>query len=201
VKLISPFFLVISLYSCNNATLNNTHEGDSVGKKNIDSNLSSIHTSLSDTTKIDGDQELRDMFNEYVARYKKRYTIDSGFVFGVDTFHLQLTHYCLNDSAIKVPRQYVYMYKLDNFVTHNFATTLRLDKNNRIIVQKTVTKEDFGKLIDKDLRELGTLRYPSMRLENDSIGLDYSISIPLTDVGIGVTMMIDRDGGISYRNH
>ncbi len=202
MKLIfSIFFLMISLYACNNSSVNDTPIGDSANKTGKDSNVSAVHTRLSDTAKNDGNQELADMYNEYVARYTKPCIIDSGFIFGIDTFQLRLKHYCLMDSAIKVPKQYVYMYKLDSFVTHNFVTTVRLDKNSKTILQRTVYKKDFEKLLYQQLKEYGTLRCPSMKLVNDSIELDYSISIPLTDVGIGITMVINRDGAIAYKNH
>jgi hypothetical protein len=140
-------------------------------------------------------------FNEYVAQYKNPCLIDSVFTIGADTFKLHLKHYCLMDSAIKVPKKYVDMYKLDSFVTHNFVTTVRLDKNNKTILQRTVYKKDFEKFLYPQLKEYGALFCPSMHLLNDTIELDYSISIPLTDVGIGVTMVINRDGTIAYKNH
>jgi len=56
-------------------------------------------------------------------------------------------------------------------------------------------------LLDQQLQEYGALLCPLMELVNESIELDYSISIPLTDAGIGVTMVINCDGGIGYKNH
>lgn len=44
----------------------------------------------------------------------------------------------------------------------------------------------------------GALFYSGFKLLNDSIELHYSISIPLTDVGIGVVIRLDRDGRIVY---
>ncbi|MHA4810911.1 hypothetical protein ACX0G9_22580 [Flavitalea flava] len=98
-------------------------------------------------------------------------------------------------------KAYVYMYKLDSFVTHNFVTQVRLDKNNKTILQRTIYKEDFEKFLDSPLKDYATLRCPSLAISNGSIELDYSISIPLTDVGVGMTMMIKNDGTISYQNH
>jgi len=36
--------------------------------------------------------------------------------------------------------------------------------------------------------------YPSFKLGNDSILIHYSISIPVTDVGIGVAIEFDKQG-------
>jgi hypothetical protein len=88
------------------------------------------------------------------------------------------------------------MYKLDSYVTHNFATDIKLDKNNSTILQKTIYKRDFNKFLRLQLRDYGALLCPEMSLSNDTIQLGYSISIPLTDVGIGLTMGIDHNGHI-----
>jgi hypothetical protein len=40
-----------------------------------------------------------------------------------------------------------------------------------------------------------------MQLVNDTIELHFSISIPLTDVGIGVKAIIDHNGKITYTDH
>lgn len=141
---------------------------------------------------------LNDLYNDYISYYTRPCMLDSSFVLGTDIFHLQYKHICLMDSAITLPRKYVSLYKLDSFVTHNFITQVRLEKNDKIILQKTVYKKDFNSLIDSSLKEFATLRYPFLRVGDSSITLDYSISIPLTDVGMGVRMVIDGKGKVLY---
>jgi hypothetical protein len=51
------------------------------------------------------------------------------------------------------------------------------------------------------LKEYGVLFCPEINLSEDTIQLDYSISIPLTDVGAGVEMIINRDGSVVYKEH
>ena len=104
------------------------------------------------------------------------------------------------DSAIKVPKNYVDIYKLDSFVTHNFVTILRLEKNNKTIIQRRVYKRDFEKFLFQQLKKYGALLCPSLDLSNGTIDLDYSISIPLTDIGTGI-MILNRDGTIVYKDH
>ena len=144
--------------------------------------------------------DLTDIFNEYVARYKTPCLIDSAFRVGADRFIVHLKHYCLMDSGITVPHKYVGMYKLDHFVTHNFATQVQVERNDSIILRKTVYKKDFDMFLYPELKDYGALRCPAMAIKNDNIELHYSISIPLTDVGIGATAAIDRDGNVTYKD-
>jgi hypothetical protein len=211
MKLITSILAVIILLSaCNNGAIKDTHASESVAdsqvKKVYNSGIKDTTTRIKhdhhgDTTDDSPGGDIASNFNEYVARYKNPCLIDSVFNIGPDTFKLHLKHYCLMDSAIDVPEKYVYMYKLDSFVTHNFATIVRIEKNNRTILQRTVYKKDFEKFLYPQLKEYGALFCPSMNLLHDTIELDYSISIPLTDVGVGVTMIIKSDGTIAYENH
>lgn len=200
LKLKSIVFMIFlfACCSCRNATTDKTREGDSVMAKTAASRVNGVRAASRDTGMEGADGNVTDVYNDYVSEYEKRHTIDTGFAVGADSFRLQLTHYCLHDSAIKVPREYVYMYGLDSFVTHNFATTVRLDRNNRTILQRIVHKEDFDALLDKGLKKYSALLYPEMGVVKDSVYLYYSISVPLTDVGIGVHMVVDRAGGITY---
>jgi hypothetical protein len=47
----------------------------------------------------------------------------------------------------------------------------------------------------------GVLLYPEVRKENGRIFIDYSISIPLTDVGMPVNVELKADGVIIYSTH
>ena len=189
LKLISALSLMILAWSCNNS-----RPDDHVPIK--DSNANEVKRSTADTGT---NQELAGIYNDYVGRYKKPCIVDSVFSSGADTFKLHLRHYCLKDSAIKVPKKYVQIYKLDSFVTHNFATEIKLDRNNNTVFQGTVYKKDFDKYLYPQLKEYGALFCPEVNLSKDTIELDYSISIPLTDVGAGVTMILNRDGSVVYR--
>jgi hypothetical protein len=144
--------------------------------------------------------ELTNLFNEYVKRYATPVSLDSVFTLGGETFHLHVKHYCLMDSALVVPGGYVYLYKLDSFVTHNFVSQVRLDKNGKTIYSGMVNKKDFEKFLEFPLRKYGALLSPQIHIGNGEIDLDYNISIPLTDVGVGVTVVMDRNGGVDYNN-
>jgi len=206
MKLIFSFLiLMIFLSACNNSAVKDTHSTGSVSDSKVsaikDTTTRVKHDLHEDTAEENPGGDLTSIYNEYVDHYKKPCKIDSVFTFGADTFQMHLKHYCLMDSAIKVPKKYVHMYKLDSFVTHNFATVIRLDKNSKTIFKRTVYKNDFEKFLYPQLKEYGALLCPEMNLSNNTIELDYSISIPLTDVGVGVAMVMNPDGTITYKNH
>jgi len=151
-----------------------------------------------DTADYNPEPSLSSIYNDYVAGYQKSLVIDSVFKMENDTFHLHLKHYCLMDSAVTLPGKYVEMYKLDSFVTHNFVTDLKLEKNNHTLLRMTIRKKDFDPRLYTALRDYGVLYAPSLAIVKGNIQLDYSISIPLTDVGVGVTAVIHQNGDILF---
>jgi hypothetical protein len=48
--------------------------------------------------------------------------------------------------------------------------------------------------LDTPLNKYATLLYPTLKLNNDSIQIHYNISIPVTDVGIGIKINFDKKG-------
>ncbi|HEX9502996.1 MAG TPA: hypothetical protein VF974_01575 [Patescibacteria group bacterium] len=207
---------VIFLSACNNnsvkdgearnATIDSLREKP-VYKPNKDSNTLARsghkdtvlpHDAIDDENPSD---DLLTILKQCTDRYTHPVLIDSTYIIGGDTFHIHLKHYCLRDSGIVIPKSYVYMYKLDSFVTHNFVSMIRLDKNSQTILQKTIYKKDFEQFLDRSLQKYGALLLPYIYLENNTIKVGYSISVPLTDVGIGVSMLVNRDGSIVFKGH
>jgi len=144
--------------------------------------------------------DLQSIFNDYIGTYKKPCVIDTAFSIGTDRYTFHAEHECLMDSGITVPKDYVYMYKLDSFVTHNFLTHVRLAKNDKSIVEKTIYKKNFDSVLRPDLKRYAVLFCPYFLLKDNRILLHYSVSIPLTDVGIGAYADMDGKGNIVFRN-
>ena len=97
------------------------------------------------------------------------------------------------DSGLIIPAKYSFDTHKD-FVTHNFKSELILLLDKDTLFKKQITKGTFDKLLYSDLRDYATLLYPDFYIKNDSIEIHYSISIPVTDVGIGVTIKFDKKG-------
>ena len=197
-------------WGCNNNAVKNTTNRDS----SVDTQVMQIYPRRhnNDTitrikTKRDGDSSqkspednLSSIFDDYVATYTcTPCLIDSTFTIGNDIYRMHLKHFCLMDSAIKVPQSYIYMYKLDSFVTHNFVTIVSLSRNRHEIFKGRIQKKNFEKLLYPELVDYGVLRCPSMKMTIGFLILVYSISIPLTDVGIGVKALLDSNGNVTYK--
>jgi hypothetical protein len=144
------------------------------------------------------DQELDDIVKEYIKQYQNPLTVDSVLVIGNDSFRINFRHYCLMDSAINVPGKYTEVYGLPNFITHNFVSSVKVEKNGTGILDTMIYKKDFNRFIDDNLKQYGVLLYPVLKLGNGIIQINYSISIPLTDVGTGVSARISKEGILSF---
>ena len=143
---------------------------------------------------------LAEIYKECIDRYTHPKVIDTVFKMGGDSYRLRLHHYCLMDSGIHVPKYYTKLFHLDSFVTHNFATDITLYRGDHEILRRTIVKKDFNQLLFPQLKSYAILFPPDLRLRRDSIILGYSISIPLTDVGVGLSAVIDGQGSILFED-
>lgn len=197
-KLIIRLFYFSILYlSCKNTDNSASIMQDSA-RSAVKNDTQALQSKSADNGKNGEDEDMDKIISNYIKKYKTPFLFDSIYAIGNDSFDVSLTHYCLMDSAIKIPKRYLRVYNLDSFITHNFETALKVKKNGKMLLDKKITKNDFGKYLYPDLKNYGVLFYPEIRLDGSSFNIDYSISIPLTDVGIGIIMKIDKDGKIDY---
>lgn len=147
------------------------------------------------------DEELTAIVADYKKMESQLWVVDSSFVLGTDTLKIALRHAPVTDSVLVIPVKYVSMYKLDSFITHYFNTIVEVKKNNKTIFKRTISKNDFQKYLEPSLRSYGALLYPQLKRVSGQIMINYSISIPLTDVGIGVSALIDNDGEIEFKQN
>ena len=115
-----------------------------------------------------------------------------------DTIYSSLKYYCLKDSAIEVPSKFVYEND-SNFITHNFETEILLVKNSDTIYHKKIDKIFFNKLLSDELKKYANIMDPteySMKfdLKNNNMVYNFSITIPITDIGAGVKLFVNLDG-------
>ncbi|MFN5475869.1 MAG: hypothetical protein ACK484_04705, partial [Sphingobacteriales bacterium] len=71
---------------------------------------------------------------------------------------------------------------------------LILRKGRDTIAAFIVGAEDFRSFADSTLSAFGVLSYPDILVQNDTIKLGYSLSIPVSDVGKHVTLYLSLDG-------
>jgi len=145
--------------------------------------------------KDDGEPSLTQILDDLRESYKDTTKIDTTFLLnGIDTVTVELRHYCTYDYKINLPVRYRRMYNLSSFQTHDFISALEFRLNSKVIFNGFIKKEDFKNLLDNELRKYGVLLYPNLEVADNGIAIQYSISVPLSDVGKGFTVEIDTLG-------
>jgi hypothetical protein len=147
-----------------------------------------------DTAEVEEDQS--DWRQELINEYSREILIDTTITATGKTYKVLLRHYCTWDSGIIVPAKYNFDTNKD-FRTHNFQSELTLIENGDTAFKKIITKADFNPLLYTELKSYATLYHPVFEIQNDSIRVFYSISIPVTDVGIGAAIKLDSKGNFS----
>lgn len=178
------FFILITssllVVSCN------TESKDSP-EKGTDS-ASSSNSKFQDTSDTD---ELSRIMSEFINLYSTPIIIDTQLELEKDRFEIILKHVCLFDSSIHLSKKYLQNFYIDTFMTHNFESTLRVIMNGKEIINTKIKKTQFKDYLDKSLMRYGVLLYPTIGTDGMKIPyIDYSISIPLTDVGMPVRAKI-----------
>ena len=139
--------------------------------------------------------ETIDQYNKYLSEGSG---LDTVITLGLDSFNIILKHYSRNDSSISVPTQYVGIYGIEQFVSSAFQSHLIVLKNGKPFINKKIEKKDFNFLLDESLQKFGVLLYPYISICNNKIEIHYSITIPLTDVGVNVKLVLLNDGTLAF---
>lgn len=190
------FCLLIFLSSCQNKT---KPEEKVVDNFDTDTNTNEEYTLDSlEEEEPPYEKLVRDAYDKFVKSYHTTLTIDSLFIIEKDTFHFVSTYSCMLNEKLVIPKRY-YTESIDtitqDFITHPFVLKVKVHKNGQPYIDKEFTKEYFS----KELRgyggaeEYGVLLFPELRREERDLLIFFSISIPATDVGVGVgdTLRLD----------
>ena len=155
------------------------------------------------------DLNLPQLQSEERERLKKEYdkikVIDSTFISDKDTLHFHLKYYCLKDSNLVIPKFYDTDNKIPKeFITHPFVADISLKNNGHTVLNKQFKASDFAPFFEDNfggnLKKYGSLLPFQLSKENkdkNRILLTFSYSIPVTDLGIGLYLIIYRNG--SYK--
>ena len=142
---------------------------------------------------MDQEESEPDYRKEYIATYTEKYLVDTSFKQEGKLFRIVLNHFCTMDSGLIIPAKYNWDIQTD-FVTHNFESELTLLEDVDTVFQRQIVKSDFDAILHQELRQYAILQAPRIELIRDSILVHYSISIPVTDVGIAVKIKFDKTG-------
>jgi hypothetical protein len=179
------YFILSTLVSCSS--------GSQKARTTADTSKSVATTDTSLQEEFNNDEDFR---QEFISLYQKPILIDTSFLEDGKNYEVIFHHFSTMDSGLVVPA----MYNLDtnkDFVTHNFASDLIVLSDKNIVFKKHITKSTFGNLLDTletPLKQYATLLYPDLYFKNDSIEIRYSISIPVTDIGMPASIKFDKKG-------
>jgi hypothetical protein len=181
---VSLYFIILTLLSCSSGSQKTNTQVDTT--KSV---------SKTDTTQQDDEEEI-DFRKEFISLYQKPVLIDTFFFDNGKKYEVMFHHFSTMDNGLLVPAKYNFDTNKD-FTTHNFVSDLTVLSDKDTVFKKHIIKAIFNSILDTldtPLNKYATLLYPTLHLKNDSIQIHYSISIPVTDVGIGVNITFDKKG-------
>jgi hypothetical protein len=200
--------LLIAMGICTSCNSNsNKKSADSSNKVNdtskvaADAKQKAIDAQMAEGVRPDSEEETPTPTDER-KRLSKTYDevkkIDTILKVGNDSLHLKVKYYCVKDSSLVIPKQYVFGEKPPkDFTTHDFASDIVITQNEQIIFNKTIRKSSFTSVITDQLKKYGILMMPylsSSSGDKKQVILDYSISIPGSEIGTGVSLIINKKG-------
>ncbi len=138
--------------------------------------------------------ELSQVMADYEKSTRDTLKVDTTLQRGSRSVHISFRHYALNDSALHIPDRYTELYKIKDYVTHNFVSSLTIVSDGVKVLDTVIRKELFNYRLQPVLKEYAVLFAPNVYFREDGIKLQYSISIPLTDVGEGHVLLCSYTG-------
>jgi hypothetical protein len=181
-----PFYVIsVMLCSCSSKPTQSAGNTETI-----------TQTNMPDTTRQENEADEIDFRKEFISLYKQPVYIDTSFVEDGKNYKIIFHHFCTMDNALVVPAKYNFDTNKD-FTTHNFASDLIFLSDKDTLFKKNIEKTTFNCILDTldtPLKKYATLLYPTLNFKNDSIQINYSISIPVTDVGIAVDIKFDKKG-------
>lgn len=141
-------------------------------------------------------EEVKEQFEQYYE--KTEVLVDSIKIKG-QLYKLKLNHYCLFDTLI-VPAEYNWSENPQDYLVHNFASEILLTRDGDIVLDTIMKKDFFRDILNEGLLEytvlIPSLYYMGFDKGEKTFKINYSISIPATDIGTGVILYVGVDGSI-----
>nr|WP_294950451.1 hypothetical protein [uncultured Mucilaginibacter sp.] len=196
---IIAFFIIALLVSCGNnvkETSRDVTNSDTVKPAmNVKVASDSIGPASDDIPPSQAEERKR-----LETTYDNIQVIDSVFDNGKERISLRVKYYCLKDSDIVIPKRYYDAENPTDFITHPFVSDILLINGRDTVLNKQFTAKDFQPFF-KDpfvgaLKKYGGLLAPSISgtSTRDNFIVYYSLSIPVTDLGIPVKIIIQKNG-------
>ena len=138
------------------------------------------------------------MREQYVLNYNKPENFESQLK-GSNGENVKVIgkYYCLFDNGILVPGKYNLDDTTKTFKTHNFAEHITIIINSDTIIREIFTKQNFEITLPQYLKDYAVLKEPRFEGYNSKLGtfdFNFSVSIPLSDVGEARLIRIFKSG-------
>ena len=169
-------FILLLIASCRNRSGNATEEIKE-GSSQLDSNKADNASQYADSNLNPVDSQV----------YRQRTVYDTTFAIDNNLFKVSVKTDFDSTKKIIVPKKYVSNYGINNFEVFESYTKLKIRKNNELIVDTSLSKKGFSNDLDQPLLKYGNLMFPEVTLQNRTIEINHSISIPMTDIGVPVS--------------
>jgi hypothetical protein len=221
-KILGVFFLV-ALVSCNSNSKNQSTDsslvkiGDSSKIPNPAGDTSgggkATHQEglIARTDSMDDTPTPAEERRRLSKRYDDIKIIDTTFIDNDnDSLHFHLRYYCLKGDTIDVPSTYALDEKPPHdYISYGFASDVLLINNSDTVLKKQFKASNFNSYIQDNfggnLKKYGSILMPHFsRSSKDPnlIVLDFTIAIPATDIGVGASLVISKNGNYKIlENH
>jgi hypothetical protein len=197
---------IILLAACKGNQTNKGNDTIQIAAKNIKDpvkNQKEIDEQMALGDRPDSEQETPSQMEEkkrLESTYDKTQSIDTIIKVDKKNYRLILNYYCLRDSVIIVPATYdLEDHPPRKWKTHPFAASVWLLNEQDTIFKKSFTAVDFYPFFKDNfggnLKSFGSILMPEVSHNRENnLKVNYSISIPATDIGIGMSLIVKTNG-------
>ena len=149
-----------------------------------------------------GEFDYKTEIEELNLRYKNPIVFDTIIQFNEDKIKIEYNYYCLIDSQYKIPKNYYFDESIQELNAYQFVVDLKMSLNGKYLFNQIISNDEIIKKTDlsKDLIEYGTIYtfdFTGFNNKDRVFEFDISFSIPITDIGVGIKLLIDMEG--NYR--
>ena len=130
---------------------------------------------------------IAEIVSEFRDSAQRNSILDTTEAAGGDTLRLVIRQEREEGGSFLLPKKYLEDMQLDSFRAWNMSSDIRFFVNGRMVLQRTLQKEDFDRCADASLRKYGVLIFPDVdTLDKKGFVIHYTLDIPMTDVGVSV---------------
>lgn len=207
----NKLFIVVSLFIITGCTDSNNKIGEDTTKTRYTKDSISKRKAIDSMMRL-GDSEPDDTPTQEQERERRAKTydqiemLDSTFISKNDTLKFHLKYYCLKNSTLILPVSYNEdITDKKPFITYEFSAEISMVHNKDTVLNRLFRAKDLNPFFTDNfggsLKKYGSLMMPSFgrrNIDKSRIVIDYPIAIPATDIGLGMFLIISKNGDYTF---